>query len=86
MNARKIRKLVPILLMCCAAGAAYAKLPPPAPVDPVKAEEAKAKAAEAAKKEAEELARAQDRVAERYKKEKGKAAVPAPTAAPAKKK
>lgn len=86
MNAKKIWKLMAILLVCCAAGAAYAKLPPPPPVDPVKAEEAKTKAAEAAKKEAEDLARAQDRVAERYKKEKGKAAAPTPAAAPAKKK
>jgi len=85
MNAQKIWKLVPILLVCCAAGAAYAKLPPPPPVDPVKAEEAKNKAAEAAKQEAEELAKAQDRVAERYKKEKGNAAAPAPAAVPAKK-
>jgi len=54
-------------------GLAYAKLPQP-PMDDAakaKAEEAKAKAAEVAKKDADDLAKAQDRVAERYKKEKG---------------
>ena len=71
MNAPKLWKFVPALLVCCAVGVAYAKLPPPAPVDPAKAEEAKMKAAGAAKKEAELLAKAQDRAVERYKKEKG---------------
>jgi len=54
-------------------GLAYAKLPQP-PMDDAakaKAEEAKAKAAEVAKKDADDLAKAQDRVAERYKKDKG---------------
>jgi len=85
MNAQKIWKLVPTLLLCCAVGVAYAKLPPPPPMDPVKAEEAKKKAADAAMKEAEELGKAQDRVAERYKKEKGKASA-APAASTEKKK
>ena len=52
------------------AGLAQAKIPV-APMDEAakaKAEEAKAKAAAAAKLEAEQLAKAQDRVAERYKK------------------
>lgn len=83
MNAPKIWKLLPALLVCGVVSAAYAKLPPPPPVDPAKAEEAKKKAAEAAKKEADMLAKAQDRVAERYKKEKGGgAAKTAPAAAP----
>ena len=77
MNAPRIWKFVPALLVCCAVGVAYAKLPPPPPVDPAKAEAAKMKAAEAAKKEAELLAKAQDRVVERYKKEKGMAPAPA---------
>lgn len=81
MNAPKLWKFVPALLVCCAVGVAYAKLPPPPPVDPAKAEEAKMKAAEAAKKAAEQLAKSQDRAVERYKKEKGVA-----TAAPAAKK
>jgi hypothetical protein len=42
-----------------------------------KAEETKAKAADAAKKDAELLALAQDRVVERYKKGQGKGAEPA---------
>lgn len=71
MNAPKIWKLLPALLVCGVVSAAYAKLPAPPPVDPAKAEEAKKKAAEAAKKEADMLAKSQDRVAERYKKEKG---------------
>ncbi|MBI4193644.1 MAG: hypothetical protein HY526_01055 [Betaproteobacteria bacterium] len=71
MNAREFWKLVPAVLVCSAVSFAYAKLPPPPPVDPAKAEEAKKKAADAAKKAAEALARAQDRVAERYKREKG---------------
>ena len=81
MNAPKLWKFVPTLLVCCAVGVAYAKLPPPPPVDPAKAEEAKMKAAEAAKKAAAELAKAQDRAVERYKKDKGIAtAVAAPAA------
>ncbi|MBX3663485.1 MAG: hypothetical protein KF804_13625 [Burkholderiales bacterium] len=52
-------------------GVASAKLPAPPPVDPAAAEAAKKKAAEAAKKEADLLAKAQDRVADRYKKQKG---------------
>ena len=55
------------------AGLAYAKLPQ-APMDDAakaKAEEVKAKAAEAAKTEGEQLAKAQDRAADRYKNEKG---------------
>jgi hypothetical protein len=46
-----------------------------------KAEEAKAKAADAAKKDAEQLAAAQDRVVAHYKKEKGKTVEPAPAPA-----
>jgi hypothetical protein len=65
--------VVPALLVAGAVGLAYAKLPQ-APMDDAakaKAAEAKAKAGAGAKKAAEELARSQDRVAERYKKEKG---------------
>ena len=70
MNAPKLWKIIPALLVCGAVGMASAKLPPP-PVDPAKAEEVKMKAAETAKKESEALAKAQDRVADRYKKQKG---------------
>lgn len=74
MNAKTFLKLATALLACCVVGLASAKLPAPPPVDPVKAEEAKQKAAEAAKKEAELLGKSQDRVAERYKKQQGTAA------------
>ena len=74
MNAPKFWKLIPLLLVCCSVGLAYAKLPPPSEEQKAKAAEAKAKADEGAKKEGELLGKAQDRVAERYKKEKGKAA------------
>jgi len=80
MNAPKIWKLVPAVMVCCVVGLASAKLPPP-PVDPAKAEEAKQKAADAAKKDAEAIAKAQDRVADRYKKQQKVAAAPATTAA-----
>lgn len=86
MNAQKVWKLVPMLLVCCSAGLVHAKLPPPTEEQKTKAAEAKAKAGDAAKKQAELLGKAQDRVAERYKKEKGKATAPAPAAAPAMKK
>jgi len=72
--------VVPALLVAGVVGLAYAKLPQ-APMDDAakaKAEEAKAKAGAAAKKEAEELAKSQDRVAERYKKEKGVKTAAAP--------
>jgi hypothetical protein len=72
------------LAFALSAGLAQAKIPVP-PMDDAakaKAEEAKAKAADAAKTEAEQLAKAQDRVVERYNKGQGKAA-PA-KAAPAK--
>ncbi len=71
MNAPKLWKIIPALIVCGAVGMASAKLPAPPPVDPVKAEEAKKKAADTAKKDADELGKAQDRVADRYKKQKG---------------
>ncbi len=71
MNAPKIWKLIPTLLVCGAVGMASAKLPPPPPVDPVKAEEAKKKAAETAKKDADDLGKAQDRAVNHYKKQQG---------------
>ena len=80
--------------LALSAGLAQAKIPVP-PMDDAakaKAEEAKAKAAEAAKKETEQLANAQDRVVERYKKGQAKGGKPAaavkgakPAMAPAKK-
>ena len=82
------------LVMALGAGIANAKIPAPVLDDAAKAkaEEAKTKAADAAKLEAEQLAKAQDRVVERYKKEHGLGGKPAaaakgdkPAAAPAKK-
>lgn len=69
MNAPRIWKMIPAVLVCCVVGMASAKLPAPPPVDPVKAEEAKQKAADATKKDGELLAKSQDRAAERYKKQ-----------------
>lgn len=65
---------------------ALAKLPPPTDEQKAKAEEAKAAAAEKAKLEAEQLAKAQDRVADKYIKEqkaKGVIVKPTPIAPPA---
>ena len=70
------------LALALSAGLAEAKIPVP-PMDDAakaKAEEAKVKAADAAKLEAEQLAKAQDRVVERYKKGQGKGGMAAPAA------
>jgi hypothetical protein len=75
-----------LLAFALSAGLAQAKIPV-APMDDAakaKAEETKAKAADAAKTEAEQLAKAQDRVVERYKKGQGKDSKPAPAAKGAK--
>jgi len=86
MNARGFWRTVAtaVLAVSVGAGLAYAKLPQ-APMDDAakaKADEAKAKAAAAAKGAREAEEKAMDRVAERYKKEKGiKTAVAAPPAA-----
>lgn len=69
MNARTIWKLIPVIVVCSAVGIASAKLPAPQ-VDPAKAAADKEKAAAATKKSAELLGKAQDRVAEHYKKQK----------------
>ncbi len=74
MNAPKIWKWIPALLVGAAVGMAYAKLPPPPPLteeQQAKADEAKAKAADAVKKARELEEKYMDRAAERYKKEKG---------------
>ena len=71
MNATRIWKWIPALLVSGVVGLTYAKLPPAPPVDPDKAAEAKAKAAEANKKARELEEKYMDRAVERYKKEKG---------------
>ena len=66
------------LAFALSAGLAQAKIPV-APMDDAakaKAEDAKAKAAAAAKKDAEDLAKAQDRVVEYYRKSHGMAGKP----------
>ena len=62
-------------LAFCGADLACAKLPPPSGEEQAKAVAAKAKAAEEAKKQAADLARAQDRVVEFYKRSKSGTAV-----------
>ncbi|MGE5523359.1 MAG: hypothetical protein ACM3SS_06570 [Rhodospirillaceae bacterium] len=83
------RLILMILMASCFAIAftAQAKIqaPPSTPEQQAKAAEAKAKADEAAKKEAENLGKAQDRAADNYRKGKGKAVATA-AAGPAKKK
>ena len=66
---------------------AQARIPaPPATAEQAaKAEEAKTKAAEAARKDSEELGKAQDRAADNYKKGKGKTVASAAASAPARK-
>jgi hypothetical protein len=85
MSTADLWKSLATAVVACAVGVglAYAKLPQPPMDDAAKAKaaEAKAKAADAAKKDAEDLSKAQDRVVERYKKEKGiKTAASAPAA------
>lgn len=75
-----------MLAFALSTGLAQAKIPVP-PMDDAakaKAEAAKAKDAAGAKLEAEQLAKAQDRVAERYKKEHAKGGKPAAAAKGAK--
>jgi hypothetical protein len=81
MNAPRLWRAVAIGIVTCSVGVgwAWAKLPTP-PMDEAakaKAEEAKAKAADATKKAREAEEKAMDRVADRYKKEKGIKAVAA---------
>ncbi|TMH18392.1 MAG: hypothetical protein E6H70_05470 [Betaproteobacteria bacterium] len=64
------RILMMSVVMAATAGAVWAKLPA-APADPAKAAEAKAKADEAAKKEAELLGKYQDKAVANYRKNKG---------------
>lgn len=82
----KPSKFALILALTVASAGAWAKLPPPSEEAKAKAEEAKAKAAETAKLEAEQLANAQNRVAEAFikqQKAKGIIVKPTPIAPPA---
>ena len=71
-----IRILIMSVAMAATAGVVWAKLPP-APVDAAKAAEAKKKADDTAKKDAEMLGKAQDRAAANYRKNKGIRGLPA---------
>jgi hypothetical protein len=74
-----IRTLIMTLVMAVTTGAVWAKLPPAPAADPAKAAEAKKAADDAAKKDAEQLGKAQDRAVANYRKNKGIKA-PAPMA------
>ena len=65
-----IRIVIMTVAMAATAGVVWAKLPA-APADPAKAAEAKAKADEAAKKDADLLAKYQDKAVANYRKNKG---------------
>lgn len=65
-----IRVVIMTVAMAATAGGVWAKLPA-APADPAKAAEAKAKADEAAKKDADLLAKYQDKAVTNYRKNKG---------------
>ena len=82
MNARKTGLAMVAVLTGLAFGIASAKLPAPTDDQKAKAAEAKVKADEAAKKDAELLGKSQDRAAENFKRGKG---VVKTGAAPAKK-
>jgi hypothetical protein len=70
MNARKTGMALAALVTGLAFGIASAKLPPPTDEQKAKAAEAKTKADEAAKKQAELLGKSQDRAVENYKRGK----------------
>jgi len=76
------RVLIISVAMAAAAGAVWAKLPA---ADPAKAAEAKKKADDAAKKDADMLGKAQDRAAANYRKNKGIRGLPATAKAAPKK-
>jgi len=69
------------IAMAATAGTVWAKLPPLSDEAKAKAAEAKAKADDAAKKDAEQLGKAQDRAAANYRKNKGIKTSPAGMAA-----
>ena len=75
-----IRILIMSIAMAATAGTVWAKLPPAPAADPAKAAEAKKAADDAAKKDAEQLGKAQDRAVANYRKNKGIKAPAAPAA------
>lgn len=82
----KQRNVAVLLALSLFGASAWAKLPPPSEEAKLKAEEAKVVAAEKAKAEGEQLAKAQDQVAGKYikaQKAKGIIVKPTPIVAPA---
>jgi|GEM_PF-1628208 len=72
MMAKKMLKLIPIVLTCCVVGLAGAAQPAaPAKADAAKMKSADAAKAAAAKKGADAKAMAEDRAVANYKKNKG---------------
>lgn len=76
-----IRTVIMTVVMAATAGAVWAKLPPAPPADPAKAAEAKKAADDTAKKEADQLGKAQDKAVANYRKNKGIKGSSAPMAA-----
>jgi len=66
-----VRILIMSVAMAATAGTVWAKLPPPSDEAKAKAAEAKTKADDAAKKDAEQLGKSQDKAAANYRKNKG---------------
>ena len=66
-----VRILIMSVAMAATAGTVWAKLPPPSDEAKAKAAEAKVKADDAAKKDAEQLGKSQDKAAANYRKNKG---------------
>ncbi len=66
-----VRILIMSVAMAATAGTVWAKLPPPSDEAKAKAAEAKAKADDAAKKDAEQLGKSQDKAVSNYRKNKG---------------
>lgn len=82
----KQRNVAVLLALSLFGASAWAKLPPPSEEAKLKAEEAKVVAAEKAKAEGDQLAKAQDQVAGKYikaQKAKGITVKPTPVVAPA---
>ncbi len=70
MRTTRLPAMFAALALGCAVGVASAKLPAPSDEQKAKTAEAKAKADEGAKRDAELLAKSQDRAAENYQRSK----------------
>lgn len=72
-----IRTVIITVAMAATAGGVWAKLPPAPPADPAKAAADAKKKADGDKSAAEHLAKAQDKAAANYRKNKGIKGAPA---------